>query len=350
MKILVGLSGGVDSAAAAALLTGAGHDVAAFTLLLGHADPDGVHRCCRPEDIRDARLIADRLNIPHYVWDFQDEFQAAVMDVFEAGYAAGVTPNPCAICNRTVRFGMVFDKIRRLGFDALATGHYARVVDGRICRGVDSAKDQSYFLSRLRPDVIASLVFPLGELTKSDARRICAERGLLVHSKPESQEICFVTGTVGEYLDRRLGARPGDILDEHNQVVGRHGGVHRFTPGQRKGLAVSADRPLYVTAIDAASNTVRLGGREKLERQFVTLGELTCYEPLSDGDEIDVQLRYRSPLHRARVSRLSDGELALELDQPAFAPAPGQVGAIYRGDAVIASGVILSSEREAVPA
>lgn len=345
MKVLIGLSGGVDSAAAAALLKDAGHDVAAFTLLLGHADPDGVHRCCRPEDIRDARLIADRLAIPHYVWDFQEEFKTAVMDVFEQGYAAGITPNPCGICNRTVRFGMVFDKIRRLGFDAMATGHYARIAGGRVCRGADAAKDQSYFLSRLRPDVIASLIFPLGGLTKADARRICEEQGLGVQSKPESQEICFVTGSTGDYLDRRIGPTPGDILDDDGQVVGRHAGIHRYTPGQRRGLGVSSTRPLYVSAIDARTRTVRLSARERLERSAVTLGELTCYEPLAEGDGVDVQLRHRAPGHRARVARLRDSRLTLELETPAFAPAPGQIGALYRGDAVIGSGVILSSSR-----
>ncbi len=346
MKILLGLSGGVDSSVAAALLCEAGHDVTAFTLLLGHADLDGVHRCCRPSDVRDARAVADRLGIAHYIWDYKDLFNEQVLRPFLAGYAAGLTPNPCGMCNRSVRFGEVLSRALRLGYDALSTGHYARVAGGGLYRGVDTRKDQSYFLSRIRAESIQHLIFPLAHLTKQRVRQIAADMKLPTFEKPESQEICFVSGRTADYLSSQLGDRPGDIVDSTGRVLGRHSGVHRFTLGQRRGIGVSGPEPLYVTGIDASGGRVTVGSRAEAFRHRVRVIECNFLLPPDSLSEasgpraITAQFRYQATPISVGVAVSDLGEIDLRLSDPAFAPAPGQIAALYDGDRVVASGLI----------
>ena len=348
MKIVLGLSGGVDSSVAAALLSEAGHDVTAFTLLLGHADPDGVHRCCRPSDVRDARAVADRLGIPHYIWDYKDLFNEKVLTPFLNGYQSGITPNPCGMCNRSVRFGVVLERALRLGFDALATGHYARVEAGGLYRGLDPQKDQSYFLSRIKPESLGHLIFPLAHLTKQRVRQIAADMGLPTSEKPESQEICFVSGRTPDFLATHLGVRPGEIVDRSGRVLGRHGGVHQFTLGQRRGIGVSSPEPLYVTALDARANRVTVGTKEETFRHRVHVVECNVFlrreevrPRLSSADSaLTAQFRYHAKPIAVQVMDASADEMDLGLAEPAFAPAPGQIAALYEGDRVIASGLI----------
>lgn len=346
MKILLGLSGGVDSSVAAALLCEAGHDVTAFTLLLGHADPDGVHRCCRPSDVRDARAVASRLGIAHYIWDYKDLFNEKVFRPFLSGYSEGITPNPCGMCNRSVRFGAVMDRALRLGYDALSTGHYARADAGRLYRGLDPQKDQSYFLSRIRADALDHLIFPLAYLTKQRVRQIAADMGLPTSEKPESQEICFVSGRTADFLSGALGDRPGEIVDRAGRILGTHSGIHRFTIGQRQGIGISAPVPLYVTALDARTNRVTVGPREEAFRHRVRLAECNVLirepadEPSLSEMALTAQFRYRSTPIPVSVTRAPADQMELGLAAPAFAPAPGQIAALYDGDRVVASGLI----------
>ncbi|MBI4179827.1 tRNA 2-thiouridine(34) synthase MnmA [bacterium] len=343
MKILVGLSGGVDSSVAAALLCEAGHDVAAFTLILGQSNPDGVQRCCAPNDLRDARAVADRLGIAHYVWDFKELFRDQVYRPFLAGYSGGVTPNPCGMCNREVRFGAVLDRVTRLGFDALATGHYARSENGGLYRALDRQKDQAYFLSRIRREAFDQILFPLAYLTKSRVRQIAADLGLETREKPESQEICFVSGKTSDFLASRIDPRPGDIVDRAGNVLGRHSGVHLFTLGQRRGIGISSPRPLYVTAIDAGSRRVTVGPREEafLSRVRLTNCNVLSPEILDSRDlALSAQFRYHAATTGVKLTRRADTDIDLDLTAPAFAPASGQIGVLYDGDRVVASGLI----------
>lgn len=340
MKILLGLSGGVDSSVAAALLAEAGHEVTAFTLLLGHADPDGVHRCCRPSDVRDARAVAAKLGIAHYIWDYQELFHDNVMRPFIDGYNRGITPNPCGMCNRTVRFGEVFDRAMRMGYDGLATGHYARAESGGLYRAIDGEKDQSYFLSRIRPETLRRLIFPLAHLTKHRVRQIAADMGLPTAEKSESQEICFVSGRTNEFLSAALGARDGEIVDMSGRILGRHSGVHQFTLGQRKGIGISSSAPLYVIRIEPGSNRVVVGSRHEAFSTRVRLEDCTYLVELSEEKELTAQFRYRSRPIRVDVTRADETSMDLGLADAAFAPAPGQIAALYDGDRVVASGLI----------
>lgn len=345
MKVLLGLSGGVDSSVAAALLREAGHEVTAFTLLLGHSDPDGVHRCCRPSDVRDARAVAASLGIAHYIWDYKDLFNEKVLAPFLNGYKSGVTPNPCGMCNRTVRFGAVLERALRLGYDALSTGHYARAEAGGLYRALDQQKDQSYFLSRISAESIRHLVFPLAHLTKQRVRQIAADMGLPTSEKPESQEICFVSGRTADYLSRQLGVQEGEIVDSGGRVIGRHTGIHQFTLGQRRGVGISGPAPLYVTAIDARANRVTVGPKEEAFRRRVRLVECNFLtppdHPVRSGEIfLTAQFRYHAKPIAVAVDRASGEEMDLNLAEPAFAPAPGQIAALYDGDRVVASGLI----------
>jgi tRNA-uridine 2-sulfurtransferase len=347
-QVLVAMSGGVDSSVSAALLAREGWDVTGVHLKLArtpaHAQVQGKG-CCTLADADDARRVADTLGIPFYVWDMAEEFEEAVVETFAADYAAGRTPNPCARCNERVKVTGLLARARALGFDALATGHYARVVDGRLLRAADPAKDQSYVLYMLGPDHLAHLRLPLGELTKSQVRGIAADLGLRTAAKPESYDVCFIPdGDTAGWLQRRLGAQPGEIVDTSGARVGAHQGAYRYTVGQRRGLGVSAPNPKYVLRVEPAARRVVVGDRDELQVRTVYLEQPTA----TDGGGLRpgrarVRLRAHGAEVPCQVVPEPDGRVRLDLDDPTTAVAPGQAGVLYRGDMVLGGGTIAAT-------
>jgi tRNA-specific 2-thiouridylase len=348
-RILVAMSGGVDSSVAAALLAQQGHEVIGATMkLFCYGDgPLPDRPCCSLESIRDAQAVAERLGIPHYLLDLQDRFGRDVVADFVSEYARGRTPIPCVRCNSFTKFSDLLAHADALGCDAIATGHYARVEDGRLYRGADGAKDQSYFLWGVRRDSVARTVMPLGELTKAEARAQARRLGLVTAEKPESQEICFVPD--GDYmgvLRRHLPADApalarGPIVATDGTVVGEHEGFARYTVGQRRYLPGGRAQPLYVLAIRPDTREVVVGHQEAIRTTSVRLEKLNWLdEPLGSGASCQIQLRYRSKSIPAKVLDDSDGGLSLALDEPATAVAPGQSGVLYRGAQVVGGGVI----------
>jgi tRNA-uridine 2-sulfurtransferase len=341
-RTAVAMSGGVDSAVA---LLRAGRDAVGVTLRLwlDPAGPDSERACCSPEAVIQARTTCHRLGRPHVTLDLREEFRSAVVAPFVRGYARGETPNPCIQCNGGFRFGELLAFAARAGADRLATGHYARIAEHRgrrlLARGVDPLKDQSYMLARLEPEQLERVWFPLGEQDKAETRAEAERAGLDAAHRAESQEACFLAGDdYRAFLGRHgLDAQPGAIVDERGETVGEHDGFWRFTPGQRKGIGVVAERPLYVLGSDARTNTVRVGPRESLARTRVAAaGRLYV-----DVDRADAKLRYRSPAVPASVSATGAG-FDLELDEPAYGVAAGQAAVLYEGDAVVGCGLVSS--------
>jgi tRNA-specific 2-thiouridylase len=341
-RVVVAMSGGVDSAVA---LLRAGSNAVGVTLRLWQ-DPHGPsaeRACCSPAAVAEARAACHALGVPHVTLDLREEFVRAVVDPFTAGYAAGETPNPCTRCNGAFRFDALLAFLERAGAETLWTGHYAKLVerDGRslVGRGVDPDKDQSYMLSTLDPDLLARVRFPLGDQTKAETRAEAARAGLVGAGRPESQEACFLAGgDYREFLERRgLARREGVVLDEDGNELGTHTGHWQYTTGQRRGLRVVAPptRPLYVLRTDAATNAVVVGPRESLATTEIH-AEGRMYAPV---DRADVKLRYRSAATSASV-RLENGGFSVVLDEPAPAPARGQVAALYDGDAVVGAGIV----------
>ncbi|HVV76261.1 MAG TPA: tRNA 2-thiouridine(34) synthase MnmA [Mycobacteriales bacterium] len=352
MKVLAAMSGGVDSAVAAARVLDAGHDVTGVHLALSPKPAsfrEGARGCCSLEDSRDARRAADVLGIPFYVWDVAERFGRDVVEDFVAEYAAGRTPNPCVRCNEKIKFAAVLDRALGLGFDAVATGHYARVVDGRLHRAVDSEKDQSYVLAVLRPDQIAAAMFPLGESRKSEVRDEASHRGLGVADKPDSHDICFIpSGDTAGWLRSRLGEAPGDILDESGVVLGRHDGTYGFTVGQRKGLNIgrpAADgRPRYVLSVSPVARTVTVGSADRLEVSRIECGSPTwcAAEPPTERVAALAQMRaHGEPV--GCVAQVRGGRLLVDLDTAICGVAPGQTLALYDADRVLGSATIESA-------
>lgn len=353
MRVLVAMSGGVDSSVAAARMVDAGHDVVGVHLALSKAPGTlrtGSRGCCSKEDAGDARRVADILDIPFYVWDFADRFKEDVIDDFVASYARGETPNPCVRCNEKIKFSALAARALALGFDAVATGHYARLSGGRLRRAVDSDKDQSYVLAVLTAEQLRHAIFPIGDTPKPQIREEAARRGLAVADKPDSHDICFIpSGDTRTFLGSRIGMRRGAVVDSAGVVLAEHEGVHGFTIGQRKGLGIAGPgpdgAPRYVTAIDAASGTVRVGGAEDLEVRTLT-GERPVFTSGSAPKgpvEGEVQVRAHGGL-AAGVAE-TDGEfLRIALRSPLRGVAPGQTMVLYRpdaeGDEVIASATI----------
>ena len=351
-RVLVAVSGGVDSAVAALREREAGADVFAVTLELW-SDPanDGERSCCSADAVRVARSVAQAQGIPHLTVDLRDRFRAGVVEPFLAGYAAGETPNPCIRCNGRIRIEPMVRIAEQLGATGLATGHYARTRDdgsgALLTAAADPGKDQTYMLAGLPPAVLARLRFPLGGLTKPEVRAIAAAAGLAVADKAESQDLCFLAG-VGKagFLARHGGLddREGEVVDTAGNVVGRHSGHHRFTVGQRRGLGIAAPEPLYVLATDATTNRVVVGGEADLDTRRVRIRDATLHRP---GARVGaVKLRYRS---RPLACRIGGPEapgpgrhdrLDLELEAPARGPAPGQTAVLCDGDLVVGHGTI----------
>ena len=358
MRVLVAMSGGVDSSVAAARMVDAGHDVVGVHLALS-ATPGtlrtGSRGCCSKEDAGDARRVADILDIPFYVWDFADRVAEDVIDDFVESYARGETPNPCVRCNERIKFSALAARAVALGFDVLATGHYARLADGRLRRAVDADKDQSYVLGVLTAEQLARAAFPIGDTPKPAIREEAARRGLAVAQKPDSHDICFIpSGDTQAFLGARIGVRRGAVVDAGGTVLAEHDGVHGFTIGQRKGLGIAgpgADgKPRYVTAIDADSGTVRVGDVADLDVNVLT-GERPVFTSgrAFDGPvECEVQVRAHGGLAPA-VAEVRDGRLVAGLRSPLRGVAPGQTMVLYRpdpaGDEVIASATIVGADR-----
>ncbi len=347
MKLLAAMSGGVDSAVAAALAVDAGHDVTGVHLALSEAPAtlrSGSRGCCSREDARDAARTADVLDIPFYVWDLADRFRSEVIDDFVAEYAAGRTPNPCLRCNERIKFTAVLDRALALGFDGVVTGHHARLDQGVLRRSVDPDKDQSYVLAVLTPEQLAGTVLPLGQLTKAQVRELAAARGLAVADKPDSHDICFIAdGDTAGFLRERLGDQPGPVVDAlTGAVVGQHSGAYGYTVGQRKGLHLTVPapdgRPRYVLSLSPVDRSVTVGPVEALE-----VGEVSAVRPLLLADALPtrcrVQLRAHGMVHHCTV-RESDEGWTIALDTPARGIAAGQAAVLYDGDRVVGSATV----------
>jgi tRNA-specific 2-thiouridylase len=327
----------------------AGHEVTGVHLALS-ANPSsyrtGARGCCTLEDARDARRAADVIGIPFYVWDMAERFHRDVIEDFVAEYAAGRTPNPCLRCNEKIKFAAVLDRALALGFDAVCTGHYARVVDGALHRAADPAKDQSYVLAVLTAGQLAHAMFPLGDTPKSEVRAEAARRGLAVAAKPDSHDVCFIAdGDTKAFLARHLGEAPGRIVDSSGAVLGEHDGAYAFTVGQRRGLRVdtpAADgRPRYVLDIEPVTRTVTVGPAEGLDVTEITAVRPVwtgCPPPVIPRDCL-VQLRAHGDGH-ACTTWLEEDTLRICLHHPARGVAKGQAAVLYLGDAVLASATI----------
>jgi tRNA-specific 2-thiouridylase len=351
MKALVAMSGGVDSSVAAALLVEEGHDVIGVTLKLWEG-PNGeapTAGCCTVSDSEDARRVAAQLDIPYYVLDYTEDFQAGVVERFVGEYLAGWTPNPCVDCNRTVKFARLLGQAAELGCDLLVTGHYARVDSNgryRLLRAADRSKDQSYVLYMLGQDELARVRFPLGEIEKDETRRIAARLSLRTANKPESQDICFVgRGNYRNFIERYSPSRPGDILDLDGRVVGHHDGVAGFTIGQRKGLGLAVGEPRYVIGLDAETATVVLGSKEDLLVASIEVGDVSWVAGQAPaGRDVEVKVRYHGEAVAARFEERADHLLAT-FEHAQKAVAPGQAAVFYEGHEVLGGGTIIASSR-----
>lgn len=366
-RVVVAMSGGVDSSVAAALLKEQGHDVVGIMLRLwsepAALSDDGVelvaeNKCCSLESVNDARRVAAAIGIPFYVINVEEPFRHTIVDYFYDEYTAGRTPNPCLRCNRRIRFTLLLERALALGAEYLATGHYVRVDDDpatglrRLRRGVDDAKDQSYVLHVLTQAQLRHALFPLGQLTKPEVRAIAATRGLPVAAKAESQELCFVAandyrGFVRRYAaaSGRAAPSPGPILDPSGAEVGRHEGLAYYTIGQRKGLGLSARAPLHVLRLDAAHNAVVVGPADALDRSEFSVRETTFCAgdaPRAPFDAL-VKVRYKAPARPARAMPLAEGRAEIALAEPQRAITPGQAAVFYdaaSGDEVLGGGII----------
>jgi tRNA-specific 2-thiouridylase len=350
-RVAVAVSGGVDSAVAALLERERGVEVIAITVKLW-ADPetDGTKACCSPEAVLGARAVAHSLDIPHFTLDLEADFRRRVVDRFVSGYAAGQTPNPCILCNGEVRLAAMLDLAQRLGATRLLTGHYARIVEDAegplLAAGADAAKDQSYMLAALPPDLLGRLGFPLTEMTKDEVRAVATRHGLSVAKKPESQDLCFLAGQGKRGFLRRHGNlidREGAVVDRTGNALGRHRGHHNFTVGQRRGTGVSLNEPVYVLATDAAANTVTVGTREELETRRIRVRDAVLHR---DGARVDnVRLRYHSDTLPATVGAAAPGRhkaLDLQLAEPWDAAAPGQTAVLMDGETIVGHGTIVA--------
>jgi tRNA-specific 2-thiouridylase len=352
LRVLAAMSGGVDSAVAAARAAEAGHDVTGVHMALS-SNPQsyrtGARGCCTLEDSRDARRAADVIGIPFYVWDLAERFDRDVVQDFVKEYAAGRTPNPCLRCNEKIKFAALLDKALALGFDAVCTGHYARLEDGVLRRAVDDGKDQSYVLAVCSKEQLSHAMFPLGDTAKADIRREAERRGLQVADKPDSHDICFIAdGDTRAFLAERLGAAPGPIVDPAGDVIGDHDGAYAYTVGQRKGLRIGRPapdgKPRYVLDISPVTNTVTVGPREALDVHEIT-GErpLWLTEPPAGPLECKVQLRAHGEVHDC-VAWVQGDALRIRLHAPARGVAKGQAAVLYDGETVLGSATIAATD------
>ncbi len=370
MKIAVAMSGGVDSSSAAALLKEQGHELVGFSMQLWNqnrginVDEHGEplpSRCCSLDDVYDARRVATDLGFPFYVLNLEREFERDVVQPFVASYLAGETPIPCVACNSRLKFASLDRLAQSLGCEQVATGHYARVEFAeatgryRLLRGRDARKDQSYFLWELTQGQLARSLFPLGELTKQEAREIARRHNLPVAEKAESQEICFVpdgdyAGFIDRYLDaegKTADAPPvGEIVNTRGETLGAHTGIHRYTVGQRRGLGIAHERPLYVVQIDAGRNRVVVGADDELLNGVMTAAGVNwiAFAAPTEPVRAEVRVRYRHEAAPATITPLAAGRVRVLFDEPQRALTPGQATVFYRGDEVLGGGWIVKKK------
>jgi tRNA-specific 2-thiouridylase len=352
-RVVVAMSGGVDSSLAAALLVEQGYDVVGIMLRLWAEAGPAANRCCTPDAVADARRVADVLDIPFYVRDYRDIFKTTIVDFATETYARGLTPNPCLVCNRHIRFGRLLDEALALGAGYLATGHYARVRqtdDGayQLLKGIDPAKDQSYVLHRLGQAQLAHALFPLGEYLKIQVREMAQARGLPVFNRADSQDLCFLgNGDYRAFMSRHGtdAARPGPILDSAGRTLGEHRGLAYYTIGQRRGLGVAAPQPLYVLALDPARNAIVVGNAQELGGGELTAAEVTYVSgcPPPGPLRITAKIRYKAHEVPATLTPLPDGRAHVRFDELLRDITPGQGVVFYQGDLILGGGIIQRS-------
>ncbi|MBV9217074.1 MAG: tRNA 2-thiouridine(34) synthase MnmA [Acidobacteria bacterium] len=371
MKIAVAMSGGVDSSAAAALLKEQGHELIGFTMQLWNqrrnvnTDENGdplPSRCCSLDDVYDARRVAEKLGFPFYVLNLEREFEESVVEPFVASYLSGETPIPCVACNSRLKFAALDKMARSLDCDKVATGHYARVFHDkkadryRLFRGANHSKDQSYFLWELTQQQLSRAYFPLGEMYKDEVRGLARAADLFIADKPESQEICFVPdGKYSEFIDRYLGAEgrenelptSGDIVTSVGEKLGEHSGLHRYTIGQRRGLGIAHDKPLYVTQIERAKNQIVVGEENELESLESTARGVNwiAFDTPTEPVRANVKVRYRHDPAPATIHPLPDAHARIVFDHPQRAITPGQATIFYNGDEVVGGGWIARDDQ-----
>ena len=348
-RILVAMSGGVDSSTVAAILKKEGHDVIGVTMQLWDYG-DGEGGCCSADDVRDARMVAEEIGIPHYVVNYMDVFKKYVVEDFINKYLSGRTPNPCVLCNQFMKFNFLLRRAMELGADYLATGHYARVETDEeekrfyLCKANDESKDQSYFLFALTQNELKRLIFPLGSMTKSEVRDIAKNMNIKVANKPDSQDVCFITG--GDYREflkdhAEVKNGKGEIVDTNGNVLGNHDGVFSFTVGQRRGLGISKGKPLYVIKVDPESNKVVVGEENDISRTTLMASDVIWInESPSDEIRVKTRIRYRHRESDSVVRMRSDGEALVEFKDPQRAITPGQAVVFYESDRVLGGGWI----------
>ena len=356
-RVVVAMSGGVDSSVVAALLKEQGCEVIGMTMQIWdyssftdkHGETSGT--CCSLDDVYDARRVAESLEIPFYVVNFEKQFEKEVIDRFCDDYFSGRTPNPCILCNQVLKFEILLRRARELQADYLVTGHYARLIEAddtmSLMKGLDKNKDQSYFLFTLTPEQMKYVRFPLGEMTKEDVRGHAARLGLKVAEKPESQDICFVPdGNYVRFLEeqRGTGTMNGDIVHVNGQILGQHEGTYRYTIGQRRGLRLAWPQPLYVVGIDAVQRKVIVGEHRHLSNSQCILTNLNWLTtPPGDAIDVSCRIRYRHEEVPSRVTPLDESTVQVNFDDPQYGVTPGQAAVFYDGDRVIGGGWIESS-------